>query len=253
MDAKASGIRIKPATLHEDQKRWDQDKDPYWKYQQAIVKPGNSWDDGKTPTGRSMECSTFILDVLVNRGSGFLKNEVDAFKARLQFYRDSDFSAKSQSIILDEDLEPPRNEARFDSVMGSPSAQGYYRQLSTKGGKLPTLPPLSISAQQTKSKWNTIPITIASPKPLTTPKPYPSKDHGKGAPNILLDSDGVEFYGIDFDNVDLDGLCWILSLQMLMFIITWLAVSLYPISTWHTTSGIHHSSIFCCYGVSFSI
>ena len=59
-----------------------------------------------------MECSTFILDVLVNIGSGFLKDEVDAFKARLQVYRDSDFNAKSQSCILDEDLKRPWAEAR---------------------------------------------------------------------------------------------------------------------------------------------
>ena len=112
MDAKKSGIRIKPAKLREDQKRWDQDKDPYWRYQQAIIKPGNSRDDGKTSSGRSMECSTFILDVLVNTGSGFLKDEVDAFKTHLQLYRDSDFNAKSQSSILDEDLRQPWAEAR---------------------------------------------------------------------------------------------------------------------------------------------
>ena len=115
MDAARSGIRIKPATLREDQKRWDQDKDPYWKYQQAIIKPGNSWDDGKTPTGRSMECSTFILDVLVSKWSGFLKDVVDAFKARLQFYRDSGSDARSLRSILDEDLAQPWDEARFGS------------------------------------------------------------------------------------------------------------------------------------------
>ncbi len=112
MDAKKSGIRIKPNELREDQKRWDQDKDPYWKYQQTVVKPGNSRDDGMTSTSRSMECSTFILDVLVNTGSGFLKEEVDAFKTHLQLYRDSDFNAKSHSSIIDEDLKQPWAEAR---------------------------------------------------------------------------------------------------------------------------------------------
>jgi len=112
MDAKKSGIRIKPAKLREDQKRWDQDKDPYWKYQQAVTKPGNSRDDGTRSTGRSMECSAFILDVLVNVGSGSLKDEVDDFKTRLQVYRDSDFNAGSQSRILDEDLTRPWVEAR---------------------------------------------------------------------------------------------------------------------------------------------
>jgi len=112
MDSKKSGIRIKPAVLREDQKRWDQDKDPFWRYQQTAAKPGNSRDDGTTSAGRCMECSTFILDVLVNIGSGFLKDEVDAFKTRLQVYRDSDFNLKSQSTIVDEDLRRPWAEAR---------------------------------------------------------------------------------------------------------------------------------------------
>jgi hypothetical protein len=112
MDSKKSGIRIKPAKLREDQKRWDQDKDPFWKYQQNAAKPGNGRDDGTTSTGRSMECSTFILDVLVDIGSGFLKDEIDAFKTRLQVYHESDFNAKAQSSILDEDLRRPWAEAR---------------------------------------------------------------------------------------------------------------------------------------------
>jgi hypothetical protein len=112
MDAKKSGIRIKPAKLREDQRRWDQDKDPYWKYEQAMAKPGANRDASTTSTGRSMEPSAFILDVLVNVGSGFLKDEVDAFKSRLQIYREDDFNAKSHSRILDEDLRRPWNEAR---------------------------------------------------------------------------------------------------------------------------------------------
>ena len=111
MDAKKSGIRIKAATFREDQKRWDQDKDPYWKYQQTVARPGNSRDEGTTSRGSSRECSTFILDVLVKIGSGLLKDEVDTFKARLQVYRDSDFNAQSQSYILDEDLKRPWAEA----------------------------------------------------------------------------------------------------------------------------------------------
>ena len=105
MDAKKSGIRIKPAKFREDQRRWDQDKNPYWKCQQNVARPGSSWDG-------SMEPSAFILDVLVNVGSGFLKDEVDAFKNRLSVYRDSDFNAESRSSILDEDLKRPWSEAR---------------------------------------------------------------------------------------------------------------------------------------------
>jgi hypothetical protein len=83
MDAKKSRIRIKPAKLREDQRRWDQEKDPYWKHQQTVARPGASRTGG-TFRGGSMEPSSFILDVLVNVGSGFLKDEVDAFKSRLQ-------------------------------------------------------------------------------------------------------------------------------------------------------------------------
>jgi len=54
-----------------------------------------------------MEPSSFILDVLVNVGSGFLKDEVDAFKSRLQVYRDEAFNAQCQSGILDPDLKQP--------------------------------------------------------------------------------------------------------------------------------------------------
>lgn len=112
MDAKKSGTRIKPAQLREDQRRWDRDQDPYWKYQQAVAKSGSSRDGGPSPSGRSMEPSAFILDVLVNVGSGFLKDEVDAFKTRLRVYRDTDFNTESQSGILDEDLKLPWSEAR---------------------------------------------------------------------------------------------------------------------------------------------
>ena len=112
MDAKKSGIRIKPAKLREDQRRWDQDRDPYWKHIQTVAKPGGSRGDGTASFGRSMEPSTFILDVLVNVGSGFLKNEVDAFKSRLRVYHDEGFNANSRSRILDEDLRRPWANAR---------------------------------------------------------------------------------------------------------------------------------------------
>ena len=112
MDAKKSGIRIKPVKLREDQRRWDQDGDPYWKYQQTIAKSGSSRDGGTSLLTRSMEPSAFILDVLANVGSGFLKDEVDAFKASLQVYHDSDFNMQSQSDILDKDLRQPWSEAR---------------------------------------------------------------------------------------------------------------------------------------------
>jgi hypothetical protein len=49
--------------------------------------------------------STFTLDVLVNVGSGFLKDEVDAFKSRLSVSRDGAFNAQSQSVFLDPDLK----------------------------------------------------------------------------------------------------------------------------------------------------
>jgi hypothetical protein len=54
-----------------------------------------------------MEPSTFILDVLVNVGSGFHKDEVDAFKSRLRVYRDEAFNAQCQSGILDPDVKQP--------------------------------------------------------------------------------------------------------------------------------------------------
>jgi hypothetical protein len=46
MDAEKSGIRIKPVKLHQDQKRWDQEKDPYWKHQQTVGRSGASHDGG---------------------------------------------------------------------------------------------------------------------------------------------------------------------------------------------------------------
>jgi hypothetical protein len=106
MDAKKSGIRIKPLRLREDQKRWDQEKAPYWKHQQTFAKPWASRERGTFREG-SMEPSTFILDVLVDVGSGFLKDEVDAFKSRLRVYRDEAFNARCQSEMLDPDLEQP--------------------------------------------------------------------------------------------------------------------------------------------------
>src|SRR5258707_4610917 len=111
MDAKKNGIRINPEHFLQDQKRWVQEKEPYWKYQQSI-KPGTNQDDGKTSTSRSMEPSEFILDVLVNVGSGFLKYEVDGFKSRLQVYREEGFNVKSNSRNFDDDLSRPYNEAR---------------------------------------------------------------------------------------------------------------------------------------------
>ena len=112
MDAKKSGIRIKPAKLREDQKQWDQHEDPYWKHQQTISKPGNSRSDGTTTGRGGMKPSAFILDVLVNVGSGVLKDEVDAFKTRLRVFLDEDFNATSRSRILDEDLKRPWANSR---------------------------------------------------------------------------------------------------------------------------------------------
>jgi hypothetical protein len=112
MDAKKSGIRIKPAKLREDQKRWDQDKDPTGNISKPSLNRETTGVMERSSDRRSMEPSAFILDVLVNVGSGFLKDEVDAFKTRLQVYRDSDFNAESHSNILDEDLRRPWAEAR---------------------------------------------------------------------------------------------------------------------------------------------
>jgi hypothetical protein len=50
------------------------------------------------------------------------------------------------------------------SVMGSSSAQGHHRRPSN-GGERPTLPPLSLSAQQSHA----VPITITAPTPTLTP------------------------------------------------------------------------------------
>ena len=44
-------------------------------------------------------------------GSGFLKDEVDPFKSRLQIFHNEEFNARSHSRILDEDLKRPWAEA----------------------------------------------------------------------------------------------------------------------------------------------
>jgi len=72
------------------------------------------------------------------------------------------------------------------SAFGSSSTQGHHRRLSTNGSERPTLPPLSLSAQQNQgqgqsqgqSQSHTIPITITA----ATPIPTPSSSHSRRAP-----------------------------------------------------------------------
>lgn len=70
------------------------------------------------------------------------------------------------------------------SVMGSSSTQGHHRRLSTNGSERPTLPPLSLSAQQSQSQSqsHTVPITITAPTPTLTPTPTPSTSHSRRVP-----------------------------------------------------------------------
>ena len=72
------------------------------------------------------------------------------------------------------------------SAMGSSSTQGHHRRLSTNGGERPTLPPLSLSAQQnqsqSQSQSHTVPITITAPTPTFTPTPTLSGSHSRRTP-----------------------------------------------------------------------
>lgn len=107
MDASKSGIRIKPPKFRHDKALWDKKYDPYWKYQQRIAKS----DSNSAALRYSTPASGFILDVLVDVGSGFLKEQVEAFKAQLQLYRDVKFNYECQSESQDTDLTRPWFEA----------------------------------------------------------------------------------------------------------------------------------------------
>jgi hypothetical protein len=111
MDAAKSGIRIRPSNFQRDKGQWDKKCDPYWKFQQRIAKPGAYRDLDFVTMDYSAPASKFILDVLVNIGSGFLKEHVEAFKAQLQVYRSAEFNLKFQSEAQDEDLTRPWLEA----------------------------------------------------------------------------------------------------------------------------------------------
>lgn len=108
MDASKSGIRIKLSNFRHDKALWDKKYDPYWKYQQrTAAKSGTYSDSNPAAFCYSTPASRFILDVLVDVGSGFLKEQVEAFKAQLQLYRDVKFNYGCQSEIQDEDLTRP--------------------------------------------------------------------------------------------------------------------------------------------------
>lgn len=110
MDAAKSGIRIKLPNYRHDKANWDKKCDPYWKYQQRIMKPG-IYQDIDSATMRCAPASKFILDVLVDVGSGFLKDQVQGFKEHLQIYQSAEFNSKCRSNIQDEDLTRPWFEA----------------------------------------------------------------------------------------------------------------------------------------------
>jgi len=111
MDAAKSGVRIKQPRFQSDKALWDRKSDPYWKYQQRIAKPGTHPDYDSAAMSYPASPSRFILDVLVDVGSGFLKEQVEAFKVQLQLYRDVNFNSECQSEILDKDLTRPWFEA----------------------------------------------------------------------------------------------------------------------------------------------
>jgi hypothetical protein len=111
MDAAKSGVRIKQPRFRLDKAHWDKKADPYWRYQQRIAKPGTQSDSDPTTMYYRAPPSRFILDVLVDVGSGFLKEQVNAFKTQLQLYHDANFNSMCQSDTLDEDLTRPWFEA----------------------------------------------------------------------------------------------------------------------------------------------
>lgn len=111
MDASKSGIRIKPPNFRRDKAHWDKKYDPYWKYQQRTAKSVTHQDHDSAAKRCSAPASRFVLDVLVNVGSGFLKEQVDAFNAQLQIYQNAEFNSKCQSKTRDEDLTRPWFEA----------------------------------------------------------------------------------------------------------------------------------------------
>jgi hypothetical protein len=80
MDAAKSGVRIKSPNFRRDQAHWDKKYDPYWKYQQRIAKPGIYQDFDTSTMCYSAPASRFILDVLVDVGSGFLKEQVESIQ-----------------------------------------------------------------------------------------------------------------------------------------------------------------------------
>ena len=111
MDAAKSGIRIKPPNYQHDKAHWDKQCDPYWKYQQRIAKSGIYQDVDSANISYSAPASRFILDLLVDVGSGFLKEQVKGFKEHLQIYQSAEFNSRCQSNTQDEDLTRPWFEA----------------------------------------------------------------------------------------------------------------------------------------------
>jgi len=109
MDGSKSGVRIKPPKFRHDKAQWDKKYDPYWKYQQRTAKSGTYQDPDSMYY--SAPASKLILDVLVDVGSGFLKEQVEAFKAQLQIYHNAEFNSKCQSETQDDDLTRPWFEA----------------------------------------------------------------------------------------------------------------------------------------------
>jgi len=74
------------------------------------------------------------------------------------------------------------------SLRGNSSAQGHHRRLSN-GGERPTLPPLSLSAQQS----HTVPITITSPTPSSSKgAPTPTFTFGSSSRGAEAKADGDE-------------------------------------------------------------
>jgi len=111
MDAEKSGIRIKPSNFRHDKTHWDKTNTPYWKHQQRLAKPGTYQDPDSSAMCYSASASRFILDVLVDVGSGLLKGQVETFKAQLQIYHNAEFNSRCQSGTQDEDLTRPWFEA----------------------------------------------------------------------------------------------------------------------------------------------
>ena len=111
MDASKSGIRIKPPRFRHDKSHWDKKYDPYWKYQQRTARSVTHQDPDSASMCYSAPASRFILDVLVDVGSGFLKEQVEAFKVQLQIYHNAEFNLRCQSETQDEDLTRPWFEA----------------------------------------------------------------------------------------------------------------------------------------------